>query len=252
MPSRGSRMPAAATNCGDTEDLASHVLQRPARSLNSVRKADSTRWQTSPPPPPPRAANAVHDTPRAALLNPKANRGKRMLDARRTRCEVTSGGVSVGWWIGCGFSARDGHAPSRGPPLGCECDERKKAAGNGSDRIYNDCKSIHNYQKIIYNASDRIYNYQKIIYNDCKSIHNYQKIIYNASDRIYNYQKIIYNASDRIYNYQKIIYKASDRIYNYQKIIYKASDRIHNYQKIIYNGSDRIYNSRKTSTEDLQ
>ncbi|KAH8112498.1 hypothetical protein DFH11DRAFT_1745069 [Phellopilus nigrolimitatus] len=234
MPSRGSRMPAAATNCGDTEDLASHVLQRPARSLNSVRSLVIPQLccldyavqegrlnplaDIAPPPPPPepqmpcttRASSVRLISPRAALLNPKANRGKRMLDAPRTRCEVTSGGVSVGWWIGCGFSARDRHAPSRGPPLGCECDERKKAAGNGSDRIYNDCKSIH------------------------------------------NYQKIIYNASDRIYNYQKIIYKASDRIYNYQKIIYKALDRIYNYQKIIYEASDRIYNARKTSTEDLQ
>ncbi|KAH8112708.1 hypothetical protein DFH11DRAFT_1728476 [Phellopilus nigrolimitatus] len=93
------------------------------------------------------AANAVHDTcivraahppaRRGALLNPKANRGKRMLDAPRAHCEVTSGGVSVGWWIGwyvahardarvrrgarrgSGFSAQDEHAPSCGPPLGC-------------------------------------------------------------------------------------------------------------------------------------
>ncbi|KAH8104184.1 hypothetical protein DFH11DRAFT_1749534 [Phellopilus nigrolimitatus] len=53
------------------------------------------------------AANAVHDTRvvraahsparRGALLNPKANRGKRALDAPHARCKVTSGGVSVGW-----------------------------------------------------------------------------------------------------------------------------------------------------------
>ncbi|KAH8114986.1 hypothetical protein DFH11DRAFT_1743174 [Phellopilus nigrolimitatus] len=91
----------------DGTPLRKHALSDNRRQC---RKADSSRWQTPPArahPAAGAAANAVHDTRvvraahsparRGALLNPKANRGKRTLDAPHARCEVTSGGVLVGW-----------------------------------------------------------------------------------------------------------------------------------------------------------
>ncbi|KAH8104276.1 hypothetical protein DFH11DRAFT_1551128 [Phellopilus nigrolimitatus] len=159
-------------------------------------------------------ANAVHDARvvhaphppvrHGVLLNPKANRWKLVLDAPRARCEVTSGGVLVGLWIGwyiahacssaCvrrgarrggGYSARDGCAPSHGAPHGRGARRRRGLVAILTLSLIIILNFSYIIQKIVgliskkagvgwQNSSDKLY---KLVYDFEKSLSQFYKII---------------------------------------------------------------------------